>query len=284
MLVVLDGARELRAVPGIADLLRLGPAQGLAFLCLEHDRSSLPLETVAVVELADRGVRASLILPGQVVDDVTPDLPDPSWIEQLARGLAPLCDATPDAHEVALPLRVGFRELHLTEGLDPLDADALAAAWAKPAGAPRALLGLPASGPHEIDLAHDGPHALVGGTTGSGKSELLQALVAGLAATHRPDDLGFVLVDYKGGAAFRECARLPHTLGLVTDLDEHLTARALASLTAELRRRERLLAEAGAKDLDTYRSLRGSARLRVATARSTRDRRRRVQAARRRAA
>ena len=66
-------------------------------------------------------------------------------------------------------------------------------------------------------------------------------------------------MDYKGGAAFRECARLPHTLGLVTDLDEHLTARALASLTAELRRREHLLAEAGAKDLDAYRSLRDSA-------------------------
>ena len=130
----------------------------------------------------------------------------------------------------------------------------------EPVGAPRALLGLTASGPHEIDLTRDGPHALVGGTTGSGKSELLQALVAGLAANHRPDDLGFVLVDYKGGAAFRECARLPHTLGLVTDLDEHLTARALASLTAELRRRERLLADAGAKDLDAYRAQRAAGR------------------------
>ena len=184
VLVVLDGARELRAVPGIADLLRLGPPQGLAFLCLEHDRSSLPVETVAVVDLADRGVRATLTLPARVVDDVTPDLPDPSWIEQFARGLAPLCDATPDAaDEISLPPRVGFRELHRSRGLDPLDADALAAAWARPVGAPRALLGLTALGPHEIDLARDGPHALVGGTTGSGKSELLQALVAGLAAT-----------------------------------------------------------------------------------------------------
>jgi S-DNA-T family DNA segregation ATPase FtsK/SpoIIIE len=95
----------------------------------------------------------------------------------------------------------------------------------------------------------------VGGTTGSGKSELLQALVVGLASTHRPDDLCFVLVDYKGGAAFRDCARLPHNLGLVTDLDEHLTARALTSHTAELRGRERILAQAGAKDLEAYRRL-----------------------------
>ncbi len=94
---------------------------------------------------------------------------------------------------------------------------------------------------------------LVGGTTGSGKSELLQALVTGLAVTNRPDELGFVLVDYKGGSAFSDCARLPHTVGLVTDLDAHLTARALTSLDAEMKRRERLLAEASARDLDDYR-------------------------------
>ena len=273
--MVLDGARELRAVPGIADLLRLGPAQGLAFLCLEHDRSALPVETLAVMELADRGVCATLTLPGRVVDEVTPDLPDPSWVEQFARGLAPLCDATPDAaHEGALPPRVGFRELHRCRGLDPLDADALAAAWARPTGAPRALLGLTPSGAHEIDLARDGPHALVGGTTGSGKSELLQALVAGLAATHRPDDLGFVLVDYKGGAAFRECARLPHTLGLVTDLDEHLTARALASLdrrAAQARAPPCRGRREGSRHLPLPARQR---RVHVATARPTRDRRR----------
>jgi len=109
-----------------------------------------------------------------------------------------------------------------------------------------------------IDLDSDGPHALVAGTTGSGKSELLRTFLVSAALHHPPSRLQLLLVDYKGGAAFSECARLPHTLGLVTDLDEHLTCRALASLTAELRRRERILAEAGAKDLDTYRSLRGS--------------------------
>ena len=77
--------------------------------------------------------------------------------------------------------------------------------------------------------------------------------MTGLAVTNRPDELGFVLVDYKGGSAFSECARLPHTVGLVTDLDAHLTARALTSLDAEMKRRERLLAQASARDLDDYR-------------------------------
>ncbi len=94
---------------------------------------------------------------------------------------------------------------------------------------------------------------LVAGTTGSGKSELLQTLVGSLATNASPNDLTFVLVDYKGGAAFGACAALPHTVGLVTDLDGPLTQRALTCLDAELRRRERLLADAGAVDLAAYR-------------------------------
>ncbi|SCE07790.1 DNA segregation ATPase FtsK/SpoIIIE, S-DNA-T family [Streptomyces sp. DfronAA-171] len=76
--------------------------------------------------------------------------------------------------------------------------------------------------------------------------------MASLAASNTPEQLNFVLVDYKGGAAFRDCDRLPHTVGTVTDLDTHLTERALVSLRAELHRRERLLAAAGAKDIEEY--------------------------------
>ena len=74
----------------------------------------------------------------------------------------------------------------------------------------------------------------------------------GSPLANRPDEMSFVLVDYKGGAAFRDCARLPHTVGTVTDLDGHLTERALRSLGAELRRRETVLRSAGCKDLDDY--------------------------------
>ena len=97
-------------------------------------------------------------------------------------------------------------------------------------------------GPGRVDLCAVGPHALVAGTTGSGKSELLQTLIASLALHHPPDRCSFLLVDYKGGAAFAEAAALPHTVGVVTDLDGQTTARALRSLTAELTRRESILA------------------------------------------
>jgi S-DNA-T family DNA segregation ATPase FtsK/SpoIIIE len=103
-----------------------------------------------------------------------------------------------------------------------------------------------------VDLRTDGPHALVAGTSGAGKSELLQTLVTSLALTNTPDALTFVLIDYKGGSAFKACRDLPHCVGFVTDLDAHLAARALACLGAELKRRERRFADAGAKDIDDY--------------------------------
>ncbi|WP_129339691.1 FtsK/SpoIIIE domain-containing protein, partial [Cellulomonas endophytica] len=116
-------------------------------------------------------------------------------------------------------------------------------------GTLRAVVGQGVDGPFVLDRRTQGPHALVGGTTGSGKSEFLQAWVLALAAAHGPDRVTFLLVDYKGGAAFADCVDLPHTVGLVTDLSGHLVRRALASLRAELRHRERLLARKGAKDL-----------------------------------
>jgi S-DNA-T family DNA segregation ATPase FtsK/SpoIIIE len=113
-----------------------------------------------------------------------------------------------------------------------------------------AVVGIAADGPFAIDLAADGPHALVGGTTGSGKSELLQTLVASLAVTAPPTEVTFLLIDYKGGAAFRECTALPHVVGFVTDLDPQLARRVLVSLEAEIRSREAVLAEHSEKDLD----------------------------------
>ena len=137
-----------------------------------------------------------------------------------------------------------------------LDAHELREQWQEQAhsptrGAPAlsAVLGVGAQGPVRADLVADGPHALLAGTTGSGKSELLISWLVQLALSRAPDRLTLVLVDYKGGAAFGPLAGLPHTAGVLTDLDPAGTQRALSSLEAEVRRRERILAAHGAKDL-----------------------------------
>ncbi|GAA2487937.1 FtsK/SpoIIIE domain-containing protein [Terrabacter carboxydivorans] len=253
LLVVLDGASATRAVPGVVDLLRDGPRAGIVFVCTDHDVTSLPAETQVALDICDTGEVAILRRDGHCLPDVVPDLPSLGWLEGVSRALAPCVDATPETGHAALPRVVSFVDLHRASGVDPTDPDGLVRSWSGSAGRPTALLGRTTEGPLTLDLSADGPHLLVGGTTGSGKSELLQALVTGLAVSNRPDELSFVLVDYKGGSAFSDCARLPHTVGLVTDLDAHLTARALTSLDAEMKRRERLLAQASARDLDDYR-------------------------------
>jgi S-DNA-T family DNA segregation ATPase FtsK/SpoIIIE len=148
--------------------------------------------------------------------------------------------------------------LDLTEllGADALAADAVAAAWTRGDGMVGVPLAMAADGVVDIDLVEHGPHALVAGTTGAGKSELLRALVVGLAVRASPADVAFALVDYKGGSAFDACAGLPHVVGVVTDLDERLAERALRSLRAELRRREGALRAAGAVDIGAYRRAR----------------------------
>ena len=114
------------------------------------------------------------------------------------------------------------------------------------------VIGDAASGPVLLDLFLHGPHLLVAGTTGSGKSELLRTLVLGLARGHGPHELAFMLVDFKGGATLAPLAALPHVQNLVSDLDAAAARRVLEQLSCELRRRERLLAAHQATDIAGY--------------------------------
>lgn len=108
-----------------------------------------------------------------------------------------------------------------------------------------------------------GPHGLCVGATGSGKSELLRTLVLALAATHSPEDLALVLVDYKGGATFAPFAELPHVAGMITNLENQagLVERVHTSLAGEVRRRQQVLKDAGnVADIGHYAVLRATGR------------------------
>ncbi|BDZ44177.1 FtsK/SpoIIIE domain-containing protein [Naasia aerilata] len=121
--------------------------------------------------------------------------------------------------------------------------------------------GLPArflvagDGEVELDLVADGPHAVVGGTTGSGKSELLRSWVLALAAARSAERLAVLLIDFKGGATFDALAGLPQVAGVVSDLDDTAVERLAAGLAAEVREREKALRAAGAPDIAALPSL-----------------------------
>lgn len=126
--------------------------------------------------------------------------------------------------------------------------DALLTAAPSP-GVLAAPIGVCGGEPFAIDLAVDGPHAIVIGVTGSGKSELLTTWVTALCAGHDPDRVGFLLVDFKGGRTFDALARLPHVTGVLTDLDDAAALRAIESLRAETRHREAVLAAHGVREI-----------------------------------
>lgn len=197
---------------------------------------------------------------GTTVERVLLDGLAPAIARRAAHHLARWRDPELVDDQLGIPARSDLLELldlvdlrggPTTRGIDD---EAVARRWDAHPGDDglTAVLGVGTGGPALVDLVADGPHALVGGTTGSGKSELLRTLVLSLAATYPPTTVTFVLVDYKGGSTFDPIAGLPHVVGLVTDLDRDLADRALRSLDAELRRREQLLRNAGVDDLAAY--------------------------------
>lgn len=100
----------------------------------------------------------------------------------------------------------------------------------------------------------DGVHGLIAGGTGSGKSELLTTLICGLALNYDPSILNLVLVDYKGGGAFKPFENLPHCVDIVTNLNKAAVQRMFVSINAEIRRRQELNARTGTKDIVDYRA------------------------------
>lgn len=261
----------------LIQLFERGAAVGVFPIWLTTELSSLPAVCRTYVEIFDhmndegqsavsrgRTGRVSYVRLGEVIESVELQTLSCERATFYARSLSPVIDASrvePDSSD--LPGSVALLEL-LGRELGS-DSSAVVDRWRQTEsirdrrqGAQkrkvqpptlRALVGQAGLDAMHLDLRAQGPHALVGGTTGSGKSEFLQAWVLGMAAEYSPDRVTFLFVDYKGGTAFADCVRLPHCVGLVTDLSPHLVRRALTSLRAEIQHRERLLNRKKAKDL-----------------------------------
>jgi len=224
----------------VAQLLDQSLAAGMSVLWLGTRRRSLPGECRSIVEIDADASRLTLthVGTGSTVQSVSADGITPQVAEQLARALAPIRDASAQQATGELPAAVDLLDL---AALNPPEPSAIVERWNRAGTSNGAPLGVGAAGSFEFDPSRDGPHALIAGTTGAGKSRLLQTMIASLAATYPPNDLSFVVIEYKGEADLKACSEVPHVLRYVTDLDGHLAERALTSLRAELARRKRVL-------------------------------------------
>jgi DNA segregation ATPase FtsK/SpoIIIE, S-DNA-T family len=260
LVVLLDGyhpaAPWARSAVARELLATADPDLGITVVCLAEGDNQQPSRVDLRATVTADG-RLTLdgdprLLPGKA-EDIKADLPSAALAELTARRLTPL--TLSEERERLLARTVS---LSVMLGAD-LDADAdITGRWvsADDETMLRAPVGIDGDGrPVELDLKEAaqggmGPHGLIVGATGSGKSELLRTLVTGLALTHPPDLLGFVLIDFKGGATFAQHTELPHVAGLITNLadDLALVDRVMAALRGEQQRREQLLKDAGNVD------------------------------------
>ncbi|HEY4022040.1 MAG TPA: type VII secretion protein EccCb [Pseudonocardiaceae bacterium] len=258
LLVVLDGhdpsADWARSTIVKTLLTAAGPDLGITVVVLSERDNQQPTRVDVRVHCGDNG-RLHLdghpaLVPTQVLDAV-PDLPDAGLAEVIARTLAPLSLTEESdqvlARNVSLPSMIaGALEGEPGANWVAVDDEKML----------RLPVGIDGDGqPVVLDLKESaqggiGPHGLCVGATGSGKSEFLRTLVTGLAITHSPEHLSFVLVDFKGGATFAQHTELPHVAGVITNLadDLSLVDRVKAALGGEQERRQQMLRDAGNVD------------------------------------
>ncbi|HYW22895.1 MAG TPA: type VII secretion protein EccCb [Terriglobales bacterium] len=173
---------------------------------------------------------------------------------EVARALAPVTDLSAGGSQAPVPAHAVL--LDLLDAPGSLEAE-IHERWAAPRDRLAVPIGVAAGGEEfVIDLRAEGPHLLVLGPSGSGKSELLRALVLSFAVARPPGAVSFLLIDHEGQGTFQDFGSLPHTAAVATYLDSSGAGRVVTALRSELNRRERALREAGVKDLATLEQVR----------------------------
>ncbi len=242
----------------IARILGQKTPLGFYVVALYDELHKLPRECRAVIEVGAEGTR---LYDKQDTTGafraVRSDIAVANDARQLAIRLANTHLDTMTSAFV-LPGMLSFLELYgvgKVEHLNPL------ARWreSNPVVSLEAAVGVGANGELLLLDVHEkrhGPHGLIAGMTGSGKSEFIMTYILSLAVNYDPEEVAFVLIDYKGGGMANALGGLPHIAGTVTNLDGAAINRSLVSIQSELKRRQAIFNEAGVatetSNLDIY--------------------------------
>lgn len=267
LVIVVDFFPQEFSHPALDMLLGEGKALGVFAFFLTPQAAQIPGDCGAVIEVRPGNLTYREAGTDATLAECRPDLCDPALAESISKALSHVKWSQQEDLSQP-PARITFLEMLGVASADDLPVET----WWN-VGSPFGFLQAPigrssATSDFLFDLRDQdgshGPHGLLGGMTGSGKSEVLKTLILALAAATHPYDLNFALVDYKGGAAFNELARLPHTVGVMTDIESHgsYAERMLLALGGELERRKRILERArsvfhfGRSHVDDYRTMR----------------------------
>lgn len=230
---------------------------GVSVVFVEEVMQSLPEQVKTVIDIADHQHGRVVIEQGDLKNtNFVPDhFPAGYDKELVARNLAALDHQ--ESLKNSIPKSVTFMEMYDKQRVEQLD---IAQRWNTNEPFKSLAVPLGVRGKDDIvnldlhERAH-GPHGLIAGTTGSGKSELVQSYILSLALNFQPNDIGFLLIDYKGGGMANLFRNLPHLLGAITNLDGAQSMRALDSIKAELRKRQRLFGKYDVNHINAYQKL-----------------------------
>lgn len=227
---------------------------GVTFVFFEGMRELLPMGCGRIVTLERDGASGTVTdaADGSRVTAFDYETVGEADAADFARTLAPVyCEEI--SLEGTLTRSITLFQLFGIIAADDLD---LARRWAS-TDVTRSLaapIGVSKSRTVTLDLHDkaDGPHGLVAGTTGSGKSEILLTYILSVATLFHPYEVSFVIIDFKGGGMANQLRSLPHLVGAITNIDGREIDRSLKSIKAELRRRQRLFADAGVNHISAY--------------------------------
>lgn len=257
-IVILSSSSLIEEEPLLPMLLEDGEAVDAVTIILSDRKENLPMHCQLIVEVEREQANYTIKKDGMVSQQsFRTDGMSREQMEILARYMAPIRLKRSSASDI--PSVLTLFEMMDIQKISELDVkrrwqnnrypDTLPVPMGVRAGNKKINLNL-----HDkIERQGHGPHGLIAGTTGSGKSEVIQSIVASLAAEFHPHDLAFMLIDYKGGGMSNTFLHLPHVVGTITNLDNNLIERAKISLKAELVRRQKILNDAGnLQHIDEY--------------------------------
>ena len=252
-LIITNDYKRIENLKFITEVLKQKQNMGFSILCITNDLLQLPNECKTFIEL-DMVAKKGMIFENEISStnqrQITFDNSVKIFFEKICEKISNIPIRYTETGSYLLPNNYSFLEMYDVGRIEQLN---VLERWHKNDStlSLKAPIGVDTTGSHiylDIHEKFHGPHGLIAGSTGSGKSEFIITYILSLAINYQPEDVTFILIDYKGGglagAFVKGNIKLPHLVGTITNIDTNGLQRSLASIQSELRRRQVMFNEA----------------------------------------